>query len=106
MTEIEGPTSDLVRILSKLTDEVERFDSVVLSQRNMLEHLAGHPSDLDTDQFNRQAERISVEAAHMVASARQALAQLNRLAEPSEPFALQTAHRGRPRGVPKQQRPL
>jgi phage shock protein A len=85
MTQNEGPTGDLVRILAKLTDEVERFDSVVLNHRKMIEHLAGHLGDLDTDQFNRQAERVSVEAALMVASARQALDHLNRIAEPSEP---------------------
>ena len=101
MTEIEGPTTDLVRILAKLTDEVERFDSVVLNHRKMIEHLAGHLGDLDTDQFNRQAERVSVEAAQMVACARQALAQLNSLADPSAPAFLQTAHRSRPRAVPR-----
>jgi hypothetical protein len=104
MTELERPSVDLVRILARLTDEVERFDSVVLSHRKMLEHLARHPGDLDNGQFNRQAERISVEAAQMVASARQALAQLNRLAEPAEPIAFQAVQRSRPRGVPKHRR--
>lgn len=105
MTELEGAGDDLVRILTKLTDDVERFDSMVMGQRKMLEHLAGHLDDLDNDQFNRQAERISAEAAEMVVCARQALDQLSRLADPAEPRALQTAHRGRPRGLPKHGRP-
>jgi hypothetical protein len=37
----------------------------------------------------------------VVASARQALDELSRIAEPPEPRALQMAHRGRPRGLPK-----
>ena len=101
MTANEHPGSDLVRILAKLTDDVERFDSIVLSQRQMLEQLR----DDDNDQFNRQAERISVEAAQMAACARQALDNLSRLAEPAEPFALQTARRGRRRGVSRHLNP-
>lgn len=101
MTEIEGAGADLVRILTKLTDDVERFDSIVLNHRKVLEHLAGHLNELDNDQFNRQAERISAEAAQVVACARQALDELSRLAEPAGPGALQTAYRGRPRGLPR-----
>jgi hypothetical protein len=99
MTEYEGAGGDLVRILAKLTDEVERFDSMVLSQRRMLEHL-----DLDNDQFDRQAERIRVEAAQLVTCARQAIDQLSRLAEPVQARELQTAHRSRPRGLPRLRR--
>jgi hypothetical protein len=99
MTEYEGTGGDLVRILTNLTDEVERFDSMVLSQRRMLEQL-----DLDSDQFDRQAERIRVEAAQMVACARQAIDQLSRLAKPMQARELQTAHRGRPRGLPRLRR--
>lgn len=97
MTELVGGGGDLVRILTKLTDDVERFDSVVLSQRKVLEHL-----EVDNDQFNRQAERISAEAAQVVARARQAIDELSRLAEPAEPRISQTAHRGprvRARGI-------
>jgi hypothetical protein len=95
MTELEGTGGDLVRILTKLTDDVERFDSMVLNHRKVLEHL----DELDNDQFNRQAERIKAEAAQVVACARQALDELSRLAEPAEPAVLQTAYRGRPRGL-------
>ena len=97
MTELEGAGTDLVRILTKLTDDVERFDSMVLSQRKVLDH-----PDVDNDQFNRQAERISAEAAQVVACARQAIDELSRLAEPR---ILQAAHRGRPSGLPRHRRP-
>jgi phage shock protein A len=104
MAEIDGPSKDLVRILAKLTEEVERFDTTVLSHRKTLERIAGHLNDLDHDQVNRQAERISVEAAQMVAHARQALDQLHRLAEPSEPFALRGDQGNPPRGGPRRGR--
>jgi|HubBroStandDraft_6_1064221.scaffolds.fasta_scaffold312753_2 phage shock protein A len=92
---------DLVRILTKLTRDVERFDSVVLRQRRLLEHLAGHVSDLDTSQLHLHSERISLEAAEMVACARQALEQLSVLAEPTPSFSLSEALRVRPRREPK-----
>jgi hypothetical protein len=92
--------NDFVRILTVLADEVERFDAMVLSQRRMLERL-----DLPNDQFDRQAQRISVEAAQVVACARQAIDQLGRLAEPVGSIPLQPGHRNRPRGLPRQRRP-
>ena len=92
---------DLVRILTKLTRDVERFDSVVMRQRRLLEHLAGHVSDLDTSQLHLHSERISREAAEMVACARHALEQLSALAEPTPSLRLSVAPRGRPRRLPK-----
>jgi hypothetical protein len=92
---------DLVRILTKLTRDVERFDSAVLRQRRLLEHLAGHVSDLDTSQLHLHSERISLEAAEMVACARQALEQLSVLAEPTPSLRLSEAVRVQPRRVPK-----
>jgi hypothetical protein len=97
MTEIEDAGSDVVQILAKLTDEVERFDSIVLNQRRLLEHIA----DIDSDQFNRQAERINIEAAQMVAAARLALDKMSRLAAPTELTERQTARGGRPRVAPR-----
>src|SRR6266851_2273078 len=59
---------DLVRILMKLTSDVERFDSMVVHQRKMARH---------SEQLSLQAaERLNLEAAEMVACARDALAQL------------------------------
>lgn len=98
-----GAGDDLVRILTKLTSDVERFESMVLRHRRMLEQLADHSVDLDHDQINRQSERISLAAANLVASARQALDQLSLLAEPAKPLPPRALHRGRPRGMPKDQ---
>jgi hypothetical protein len=92
---------DLVRILTKLTRDVERFDSVVLRQRRMLEHLG----DLDTDQLHLHSERISLEAAEMVACARQALERLNRLAEPTTSVRLHDSHRALPLNLSTDRRP-
>lgn len=86
--------NDLVRIVTALADEVERFDAIVLSRRRVLERL-----DLDNDQLDRQAERVSVEAAQVVACARQTLDQLSRLAAPVESLALQPANRRQPGGL-------
>lgn len=96
---------DLIRILTKLTRDVERFDSVVLRQRRMLEHLAGHLGDLDTDQLHLHSERISLEAEEMVACARQALERLNRLAEPSAPVRRNGSGRAHRRDLPTDRRP-
>jgi hypothetical protein len=96
----ENAADDLVRILSKLTIDVERFDSVVLRQRKMIEHLAGHLGDLDHDLLRRHSERFRLEAAEMVACARQALEELNRLAEVTSFPVLPPSHRGRPGRVP------
>ena len=88
--------SDLVWILTVLADEVERFDAMVKSQRRMLERL-----DLPNDQFDRQAQRISVEAAQVMAYARQTIDQLSRLAEP----VASVGERNRSLGLPRQRRP-
>jgi hypothetical protein len=73
---LENSGDDLVRIVTKLTSDVERFDSMVVLQREMLEQRA---DQVGADELNRQSERISLEAAEMVTSARQALEQLRRL---------------------------
>ena len=99
--ELDGAGPDLVRIVTRLTEEVQRFDSMVLRQRKLVEHLAGHLNDLENDQLNRQSERISAEAAEVAACARQALDELSRIGEPR---ALQTGHGGRPRGLPRHRR--
>jgi hypothetical protein len=80
MTEVRAAGSDLIRILTKLTQDVAEFDSVVLSQRRMLEHLEGQSGNVEDEQ-NGRVERISAEAAHVVVCAREALDELSRLAE-------------------------
>jgi len=65
---------NLVRILMKLTSDVERFDSMVVVQRKMLEERS-----LDDERLARQSDQLSREAAEIVTNARQALEQLRHL---------------------------
>ena len=89
---INDAGDDLVQILMKLTSDVERFDSMVVYQRTVLEQRAVQPGAFDDDQIARWseklslevAERLSLEAAEMVASARKALAQLRGVSETAE----------------------
>jgi hypothetical protein len=90
---------DLEQILAKLTSDVERFDSMVVLHRKVLEERAGAGSTRDDAELSRRSERISLEAAHMVTYARQALEQLRRLGEPARPLSLNGSHRNRARGL-------
>ncbi len=78
---VRGPGEDIVRILSQLTDDLERFDSIILRQRKMIDHrvhLLGAP---DGDQVRQGTAAIGAEAVHIVARARQALDELRVLGE-------------------------
>jgi hypothetical protein len=75
---------DLARILANLTTDVERFDSMVVLQRKLLEQLDSDPALSNQAQIDREAERIRRDALEMAARARQALEQLARLAESTE----------------------
>lgn len=81
------PRDDLVRVLVKLTDDVERFDSMILLQRSIIEDRARHLGDVDDEEVSREAHAIRVEAAELVVRARDALDELRRLGEHSRPFA-------------------
>jgi hypothetical protein len=76
---------DLARILIKLTREVERFDSMVALQRNLLEQDGVDTRASDKDRLDGQWERLSLEAAEMVTCSRQALERLRRLSEVAGP---------------------
>ena len=74
---------EAVRILSELTCDFERFDSMISDQRNMLAHPAGRlrrGADID-----RQSQRFRLETADMAVRTQKALEQLSRLAEPVKP---------------------
>jgi len=74
---------DFVRILMTLTSDVEWFDSLVVLQRTTLQEASASPDAVDHDRLSRHSERLSLEAAEMVAHARHALDQLRRLSEGS-----------------------
>ena len=89
---VDDSGDDLVRILTKLTSDVERFDSMVVYQRKMLEQRAIHAAAVDDDQIAHRseklsleaAERLGLEAAEMAACAREALARLRGVSETRE----------------------
>jgi hypothetical protein len=72
---------EIVRTLMQLTSDVERFDSLVVLQRKLLQDRATQSAAVDDDQLSKHSERLSIEAAEIVASARQALHQLRQLRE-------------------------
>src|SRR6266568_100359 len=72
---------DLVRIVTKLTRDLERFDALLLRHRKMLEH----PTAGGSDTLTRQSERLSQEAANMVTSGQEALKQLRELSQATKP---------------------
>jgi hypothetical protein len=96
--------SDLVRILTELTSVVERFDSMVVLQREVLERRAGTIGAGDDAELNRRLERISLEAEEMVTCARGALEQLRRLGEQTEPLTRPASHRNLGRGLARDRR--
>jgi hypothetical protein len=78
----EGP-AEAVRILTELTCDFDRFDSIIHDQRNMLECRAGQSKgEYDID---REALLFRLEAAEMATRTQKALDQLRRLAEPVNP---------------------
>jgi hypothetical protein len=87
---------DIVHILMKLTSDVERFDSLVVVQRKLLQERGAHPDALDDGQLSRQAERLNLEAAEIVAHARQALHELRHLSEVARPPASYAGIREQP----------
>jgi len=76
---------DLVRIVTKLTKDLERFDALLLLHRKMLEQRAAVQAGRPDSQLTRQSEQLSQEAAQMVASVRQALEELGELAQTTTP---------------------
>jgi hypothetical protein len=71
-------TSDIVRIVSELTEDIARFDSVISSERRELER---RRSNLAPGQLREDSERINKSAAAILERARGALAELRNLSE-------------------------
>jgi hypothetical protein len=70
---------DFVRLLTELTGDFERFDSMIDDQRRMLEHSpGGRGHDVD-----RESLRFRLEAAEMAMRTRKALDRLRRMGEPA-----------------------
>jgi hypothetical protein len=76
---IDAAGDDLVRILSQLTRQVERFDSMIRHQRGLLRQHGAHPAAFDDRIVRLKARRISAGATEIVTHARTALDQLRDL---------------------------
>jgi hypothetical protein len=74
-------TSDLVRIVAELTADIERFDSVISSQRQLLEKPLPDLAPGSDAQLREESDRISTSAAAILERARRALAELRSLSE-------------------------
>jgi hypothetical protein len=75
-------SDDFVRILMELTDDFERFDSMIYDQRRMLEDPPGRfgrGEDID-----REVLRFRLEAAEMAMRTRKALDRIRHMADPAE----------------------
>ena len=90
---LDSARDDLVRILLRLTKDVERFESMVNDQRQLLQKHAAQPGAFDNDDIRHQSMRISVSAAELAASASGTLEELQRLSRVNEPAPLETYER-------------
>jgi hypothetical protein len=84
----EAAGDDLVRIVSQLERDVERFGSRVRSHRQLIEHHAIRVGPSAGDQINRDSKWVSDEAAHVAMKARRALDALHHLAQLGEHAAV------------------
>jgi hypothetical protein len=78
---------DLVRIVSRLTQDIELFDSMIRDQRHQLLQQGGDLAALDDERLRRQTKRISVRAAEIATRAQGALDELRGLSFSGEPDA-------------------
>ena len=76
---VEGG-DEVVRILTELTGDFERFDSMIHDQRSVLERPTGKLGR--SGDVERESSRLKLEAAEMAVRTRKALHQLRKLAEP------------------------
>jgi hypothetical protein len=76
---VHDPGDDFVLILSRLTDDIERFDSMITSQRRRLEEHLAKAATTEQQKIRRQRKRISTSAARIANRAQGALDQLREL---------------------------
>jgi hypothetical protein len=77
---VEG-AADFVRILTELTGDFERFDSMIHEQRWMLEHSAGWSGQ--GARMDRESLRFRLEAEEIALRTRNALDRLRLLTGPA-----------------------
>lgn len=89
-------------MLTKLTGDFERFESILLEQRNMLEHRAGQ--SVRDDEIDRESSQFRLEASEMAMRTQRALEQLRRPGEVTRLPAQNGSPRSRARGLARDQR--
>lgn len=81
---LDAARYDLVRIVSQLTLDFERFELMVSDERHLLQQDAGRPAAFDDDEIRDRSNRIAVGAAEIATSVRGALDELWRLSRVTE----------------------
>jgi hypothetical protein len=70
------PAGELVRIVSQLAREIERFDSMIRDQRHLLQQHGANLGRPDERVLRLQSKRISVQAAEIATRTQGALEEL------------------------------
>lgn len=79
-------TGDLVRIVSRLTQDIERFDSMVSYHRNLIQQQGADLAGFNDKPLRRQTQLISARAAEIAIRAQSALDELHALSVTAEPL--------------------
>jgi chromosome segregation ATPase len=91
---VEDSGDDLVHILSQLTDDVERFDSIIRDQRRRLEEHRARLAAAEQEQIGRHRRRMRASAEQMVTRAKGAVDQVRGLATVTELHVVKSLGRG------------
>jgi hypothetical protein len=73
---------ELVRIVSRLTQDIEEFDSMIRNQRHLLQQYGANLGRPDERLLRRQTRRINVHAAEIATRAQGALEELRGFSGP------------------------
>ena len=76
---------ELVRIVSRLAEDIERFDSMIRDQRHLLQQHGANLGRPDDRLLRRQSRRISVRAAEIATKTQGALEELRGFSLPVRP---------------------
>ena len=76
---------ELVRIVSRLAEDIERFDSMIRDQRHLLQQHGANLGRPDDRLLRRQSRRISVRAAEIATKTQGALEELHGFSLPVRP---------------------
>jgi hypothetical protein len=98
-----APGEDAVRILDQLTQDVEHFDSMIRSQRELITGRSTTRSAFDEDQMRRQTRLFSAGAAEIVTKAQGALRELRGLSHGVDVYTAEMLEQSSMRQADEQQ---